>query len=1397
MVTDIGPPAAPLNTEAAARMQLPGKTVPDPAMRGEASQTQRDSPGRREARVRSRTALRGASRPAMLQAGREHFADVFSRRLFDGRHPDPQMTVAAYHGDNGALVKSADGRKLLMKSTVPLRARATNGLLAPVDLSLRESSETFTTANSNADVQIFKDPARGIRFVDEGFSIGAVSGNVPASADGVESENRVFFHDVNGDGSDVSFVAIPQPTGVELGWLLGTEDAPETYSLDLDLPDGARLRRTMTDHPIPGDPPRTFEIVDEAGRSLAYITPPMTIDSDGIGVKSTMEIEGSHRLVVSVEHRGEDLRYPLFVDPFVSSGEGGAGDWINWSTYQTPTTPTRVASDYNINYYGWALHDPAYFPGGAYMSMPTNTFFNMGTGRGFEYQAPAGTYVYQATFGNMSHAAIWPSGNHNNWWQGILNSSRNAWQHVWSGYSTAFGVTHTFNTGLTDQNYANIGIGATAPNLSNGYLWSGSNKAALILDWATVYVADPNPPQLRSPNPSDTGWSDATSRTLTVSASDVGTGLLAFKLTGPGVDKTVYSTPNPCHTNNVNWQRFCPAGDQIISKNITYTPAEGTNRYTLQAIDAAENVSATQTWLERIDRTPPALGAPAGNLWAAREQTTDHRQQGFYGDQASLTVPASDNGSGVKEVVVLRDGVQWGSPATITNGVATWNVDLDGSFADGRYKIELTVRDNVWVAGSPNASQHEQTGGAFYVTIDRSGDVSTADMWSEDPGNSSAKHLGTEAIQAATRNVRIEDLDRVRTLRVITCTARTSGCGELRRQLTNDAGVTQPARSFVDESAGQLRMRYQSVLLDARDRASAGAASSTGPIADAAQPWQVLPPGHGATYAKYTDSEAVGIDGATLATVDTFVDTLTQLPIRVTKFAEPGSSQTVFISYEPNRVAAETLGPDYFAAGGGSLVPTFMANPQATTPDPEPAISDAYLVSHAQDVRRRLGFDASLSFVENITLDLNLPTRLESLQAIGIPLDATELDELTTRFELQGLAIDKIPGIATDKASEYAGAYIDPKTGHLKVGFVDNAAFNLNYVRDTLGALTSRIDAFTATYTLAALQAKRLEIRTAWKTGALDSYNINQLGIDEEHNRVVIGVEDPSTANGPLVALYGAMVEVDKYSGVAAVSPRTAEVREAVGGIQIHKDTFPSSYCTSGFGALKTKQSGARKKTNYYLLTAGHCSARSEDISWSIWNGGDPLNEIQLGPTERNAFYYEDPSDGQAIRLNDPLLASSRQFVQFPGLGTRTDVRVKGAANFLVKGMTVCYSGARSSHPAGRSICGQVTKFRTDTRGDGVTVYDQGIDIYLDDDCRTRGGDSGAGVWVKKRKSDRGVWAVGLVSQSNPGALSPDFPHAPLCGLTGEESKVVVAQGIGPVLQKFGMTLNTQTATAE
>ena len=412
------------------------------------------------------------------------------------------------------------------------------------------------------------------------------------------------------------------------------------------------MRRTQTDDPLPGDPPRTFEIVDQDAKSLAYITPPMTVDSDGVNVESSMRIAGSDRLVVDVQHHDKDLRYPLFVDPEVIGSSGRvAGDWRGWSTYQVPTTPTRVASDYNHNLYGWALDHPAYLPTGAYMNMPQNTFFDIGTGRGFEYAARPGTYISWATFGDMSHRAIWPTGTYNMWHQGILNAARTGWQHHWTGYHSAFGITHDFgcchatSPSASEQNFAHIGIVASAANW-NGYLWSGSEYAALSLDWANVYIADPHAPLLTSPRPADQDWSTASSRTQTVSGSDLGTGLVSFRLTGPSIDKTAYSTDTPCHTTGTNFEHACPAG-QTITKPIAYTPAEGSHTYTLTATDAASNTSIPHTWTEKIDSRKPEIATLDGWLPNADGLV-------FTDTPYDLSIEATDSLSGVASIEVLR-----------------------------------------------------------------------------------------------------------------------------------------------------------------------------------------------------------------------------------------------------------------------------------------------------------------------------------------------------------------------------------------------------------------------------------------------------------------------------------------------------------------------------------------------------------------------------------------------------------------------------------------------------------------------------------------------------------------------------------------------------------------------
>jgi len=227
------------------------------------------------------------------------------------------------------------------------------------------------------------------------------------------------------------------------------------------------------------------------------------------------------------------------------------------------------------------------------------------------------------------------------------------------------------------------------------------------MDYANVYVGDLHPPQLTSPPPADQNWSNATSRTQTVSASDHGTGMVTFRLTGPGIDKTTqtsYGEP----------------------QNIQYTPAEGSYEYTLTAIDAVGNPSTPQTWTEKIDRTPPELGV-SGGLFDA--------PSGFVKPSAlDGQLAGSDDLSGLKTLALTNAAGTQLAGATSACTAAECPDDLVASVAltpaelpEGSSMLRLRAEDMVG-----NADTVEQS-----VKIDRTPPTAPAHVAASLRANSS------------------------------------------------------------------------------------------------------------------------------------------------------------------------------------------------------------------------------------------------------------------------------------------------------------------------------------------------------------------------------------------------------------------------------------------------------------------------------------------------------------------------------------------------------------------------------------------------------------------------------------------------------------------------------------
>ncbi len=473
----------------------------------------RKSPAAKALREASRRASVGLSPGLSRALGARTFPEAFAGDLFDGERPGPGLKIVQHRGVGVAVAEASSGERLLVQSSAPLRARAPDGEMAAVDLSLRESGGAFSTANSNVGLRISKNPTDGTELLGRDLTV-ALETDQPST--GTASDGRVFYADVD---TDSDYVVSPLPDGGEFSWLLRSPNAPQRFVLDLKIPDGATVRRAQSKNPIEGDPPENLEIVD-GEKVLAYIKAPRAYDADHMPIKSDLVILGDDRVAMTVEHRGRDLRYPLLADPEVVVPNDYAQGWLGWRNWYTH----GAYWDANTNHYGFALFDPAYNANGVYLSMPTHTtFWPRNTGINWGYYAPVDTYVYRTVMSAIGHSPMpyWYSNGYlfSHIYSGILNSAGNNWdagqswvsnygsgaQGIFGPYGYAIGnlqLDHCFETRCTraadsDQNQAAFGL-AAINNYNNNNIYTGEEKATAYMNWAAVLLGDRHRPWMRA-----------------------------------------------------------------------------------------------------------------------------------------------------------------------------------------------------------------------------------------------------------------------------------------------------------------------------------------------------------------------------------------------------------------------------------------------------------------------------------------------------------------------------------------------------------------------------------------------------------------------------------------------------------------------------------------------------------------------------------------------------------------------------------------------------------------------------------------------------------------------------------------------------------------------------------
>lgn len=287
---------------------------------------ERETPEAKADRRRSRTAYKDQKSHEAHELARAKFDEVFDDRLWNGWKLGEGDRVLRTVGDSAFVVDKPSGPNLLVKSFEPLIAKDASGREERIDTSLRDDGAALTPSHTPAGARIGEQAHEGVRLPRSGIGI-RLQGADPESKARIDKD-KAFFANVRPD-ADLALAAYPR--GVEALIQIRSEDGPEESVLEFDLPAGAKLEKRDGVWPMAG-----VEITRD-GKQLGTVSAPMTQDADGETVPTSFDVRGNE-LIIRVDHRSGDFRYPLLVDPYAQetfywqSGTYGMRNWWFWET---------------------------------------------------------------------------------------------------------------------------------------------------------------------------------------------------------------------------------------------------------------------------------------------------------------------------------------------------------------------------------------------------------------------------------------------------------------------------------------------------------------------------------------------------------------------------------------------------------------------------------------------------------------------------------------------------------------------------------------------------------------------------------------------------------------------------------------------------------------------------------------------------------------------------------------------------------------------------------------------------------------------------------------------------------------------------------------------------------
>lgn len=257
----------------------------------------------RQRRAESRRAFSGISTGQALQLAIDRHPEFVLMPAWRAPALPDGHRLTAFDNDFVGRVAApdrADGQ--LVVSSVPMWAADRDGRKRPVDLSLDRDGEAFRPVNPLAEVRLSERLDEGLIAPGVGLTVRPVGADSPAAP--VVSGDSLFYGDAF---LDTDVIVRPTVDGFSLNLQVRSAASPERFSLDLDVGDGYELVAA---------PQRSVIEIRRGGELKGAVTAPVAWDADRRPVTLAWSLDGS-LLTIDVEHRDEDLAYPLLVDPDV------------------------------------------------------------------------------------------------------------------------------------------------------------------------------------------------------------------------------------------------------------------------------------------------------------------------------------------------------------------------------------------------------------------------------------------------------------------------------------------------------------------------------------------------------------------------------------------------------------------------------------------------------------------------------------------------------------------------------------------------------------------------------------------------------------------------------------------------------------------------------------------------------------------------------------------------------------------------------------------------------------------------------------------------------------------------------------------------------------------------